>query len=460
MLQPPLASEFDPAESDETSIDPLGLATTYERLADQMLGNVTVRMTRIRLVTAIAVGAVVAETWDDGEVAKDEVSTADMVFEWLTLIAFVRPGRGGAEERLRRVGGMQKVKRALLAGNPISAKTYLKTPRVFGFSGVFRRFAEGTGVLDRGGRLEDAGRSLIKAWERDRGLTGFLDGNSDSEGGRFLAALRKVVRTGMAQGHIATNDLPNTLSDTLFTHLNPDGLIDRRPQNGNEQRALRELIRSGAASTGRWGRPDHRECSEFLFDRINKHGRQLSQLEEADFLRTLTRNAPIALKTTLEQIDAYESLCRPLRDTLDWMRWSHGERGTPIDRAGFGKTTQSAVYLDMLLRGVARVASMEALHMRHPEVRTLLERFGEVRSADELFDRVIEHHHLVQRDKPPSGKRPWFEPAGRGAQYVVRPAYVLDAAPPTRKSADRAPYVHEYRIPTLSRFLRDIGEVE
>ena len=143
MLQPPLASEFDPAESDETSIDPLGLATTYERLADQMLGNVTVRMTRIRLVTAIAVGAVVAETWDDGEVAKDEVSTADMVFEWLTLIAFVRPGRGGAEERLRRVGGMQKVKRALLAGNPISAKTYLKTPRVFGFSGVFRRFAEG-----------------------------------------------------------------------------------------------------------------------------------------------------------------------------------------------------------------------------------------------------------------------------------------------------------------------------
>lgn len=77
MLQPPLASEFDPAESDETSIDPLGLATTYARLADQMLGNVTARMTRIRLVTAIAVGThgVIENDWDPNGLAAGQLRT-------------------------------------------------------------------------------------------------------------------------------------------------------------------------------------------------------------------------------------------------------------------------------------------------------------------------------------------------------------------------------------------------
>ena len=460
MLLPPLASEFDPAESDETSIDPLGLATTYERLADQMLGNVTVRMSRIRLVTAIGVGAVVAEAWGDGEVANDGVSAPDMIFEWLTIMAFVRHGRGEVQDHLRGVGGMQKVERSLRAGSPVSAKTYLKTPRVFGFGGVFRRFAEGSGVLDRDGRLEDAGRSLVLAWERDQGLSGFLDGTPGSKGGEFLEALRKTVGTGMSKGFVAASHVPSKLSEQMFAHLNPDGLMDRHLRNGNEQRVLRDLVRSGAASTNRRGRPDQRECSEFLFDCIKTHGRQLSQPEEADFLRARSSTAPIALREVLDEIDAYESLCRPLRDTIDWIRWSMGTRATPLERTDFVHATQSAGYLAALHTGVLRVQSTERLYTQHPDVKTLLERFGEVRSAGDLFDAVIDHHHIVQREKPPSGKRPWVDPVGKSGRYLVRPSYVLDEAPPVRPHTAPAPYVHEYRIRTLTRFLRDLGEIE
>ncbi len=43
MLTAPVLSEWDPLEQGEGSIDPLGLAPAYERLADQVFKNVTVR---------------------------------------------------------------------------------------------------------------------------------------------------------------------------------------------------------------------------------------------------------------------------------------------------------------------------------------------------------------------------------------------------------------------------------
>jgi hypothetical protein len=84
-------------------------------------------------------------------------------------------------------------------------------------------------------------------------------------------------------------------------------------------------------------------------------------------------------------------------------------------------------------------------------VRIALEAFEDARTPQALFDAVVAHHEQSQRGKPPDGKRPWLEPGNAGT-VLVRPRYQvpeLDDAP--------LPYVHDYRIGTVSRFLADLG---
>ena len=90
MLKAPFSSEFDPSEEAEGSIDPLGLAPAYERLADRLLPAVTVRMGRPRFVTAMALGACVCASWDTETVSTDSMSPPWQVYEWFVVEAFVR----------------------------------------------------------------------------------------------------------------------------------------------------------------------------------------------------------------------------------------------------------------------------------------------------------------------------------------------------------------------------------
>ena len=69
----------------------------------------------------------------------------------------------------------------------------------------------------------------------------------------------------------------------------------------------------------------------------------------------------------------------------------------------------------------------------------------------DLFDAVLNHHEQVQGNKPPNGKRSWFERAS-GGKVVVRSGYSL-----YEPAEDPGDYVHEYRIPTFSGFLADLG---
>ena len=90
MLSPPVLSEFDPVLEAEGSVDPLSLARTYEHLADKVLPALTVRMSRIRFVTAIAAGARVCADWGQDDLAKDGVTPPWLVFEWFVVEGLVR----------------------------------------------------------------------------------------------------------------------------------------------------------------------------------------------------------------------------------------------------------------------------------------------------------------------------------------------------------------------------------
>ncbi len=435
MLKPPFSSEFDPSEEGEGSIDPLGLQPGYERLADRLLPAVTVRMGNPRLVTAMTLGARVCEDWDIDALAADEITPPWLVWEWFVVEAFVR-----AEDSLREISGVpgtRKVRRALRAKRPVSATSYLKTPSAFGFTGVFRRLAVGIGILTEDGRLDDGGYELLAAWSKDQHLEGIIDA-STGDGHAFRDRLRRAVAQGMEKGH-TTWQSPDFWRE-LARRLDP--LAPGR----NEKKFLldRILLRAGQV-----------DMVARLKDALIAEGGVGERQEEAPFLRKLGARAPADLKQLLTAIDAYEAFGRAITDAFDGLRHCASVNGgAPVGPQDFSATPAAKRSLAALAPSLARIREhpklLEWEHDRNG-LQQAIELFEAVQNGAELFDAVLHHHEHVQDNKPPNGKRTWFERSLRG-KIVVRPGYVLPEAPDGEGA-----YVHEYRIPTFSRFLGDLG---
>jgi hypothetical protein len=435
MLRAPFSSEFDPSEEAEGSIDPLGLQPGYERLADRLLPAVTVRMGHPRFVTAMAIGARICDEWDADAVAADEITPPWLVWEWFVVEAFVR-----AEESLSGISGVpgiQKVRRALRHQRPVCATAYLKTPTAFGFTGVFRRLARGIGVLTDDGALDDGGYELVSAWAKDQGLDGILDASS-GDGHAFREQLRRAVTQGMEKGH--TTYQTGEFWRGLARRLDP-----RTPGRG-EKRVLIERILSRAG---------HAEMIAHLKDAVIAQGGVSGRENEAPFLRKLARNAPAELQQLLTAIDAYERFARVITDAFDGLRYcASSNGGAPVDAESFASTRTAKSALALLESSVVRIRSHPMLLEWERDEKGIVQavdRFDGVRTAADLFEAILHHHEQVQREKPPHGKRTWFERGLRG-RAVLRSGYALHD-PPEEKGG----YVHEYRVPTFSGFLSDLG---
>jgi hypothetical protein len=199
-LIPPILSAFDPITSSEGSVNPLGLASVYERLADRVLPGLTVRMGRPRFLTALAVGAFICKDYARDEVAADGVTPPYLAFEWWIVEGFVRAREALAEGN--RIPGLQKISTAVRNNRPVSAAAYLKTASVFGFSGVFRRLARRIQIIGTSDLLDEAGIRLIRVWADEQGLDGFCGGNFGF-GTNLRSGLQKAVRDAMRDGTTA-----------------------------------------------------------------------------------------------------------------------------------------------------------------------------------------------------------------------------------------------------------------
>ena len=172
-------------------------------------------------------------------------------------------------------------------------------------------------------------------------------------------------------------------------------------------------------------------------------------------LRSIRPQAPVRLATTLKAIDDYEEFCRPLTDAFSWLRFLASEnphQGVSADQflkqaPVEGLTRRLKLAMDLTMEN-------EVLTELWPERSEVMARVREIQRPADLLDALIDHHSEVQRHKPPDGKRAWIEETSR-RRLLVRAAYRLERAP-----ADNLPYVHEYRLPTLSRFLADLGAFE
>ena len=423
----PFLTTYDPPGSSEGTLDPLGLYQIADQLATRLVPAVRERMQRVRFLTAMAIGGLVTEGLD-GDLDQLEAQPF-LVWEWLAVEAIVRAL--GDDPDVWGVPGTLVTRRALAEYNYLDHRSYLKTPRIFGFHGVYKRLAIHLGLVDvhLGPRTES--ERLVDAWARDAGYGGLSGCRS------LLSKWRHAVQRSL------TNDPART----------------RPGWKGDDWAELAEVVGPHRA---RWREKRYlREALHAADDRalgaLPTIWRLQGEFTEEDFAEEplherLAKESP-SYATLLEAIRAYEGFCRGLHDGFDLLR----AEATAADAAGFEITS--------IGNDGDFVTSLHELDRRYEDAHR---RLGEVDlQIANLFDArfvpfaepmspgpcalaMCEHHENIQKHKSADGKRPWFDRLGPDRIYM-RHRY----REPRRPIApDR--FVHEYRGWPIRRFYRDL----
>jgi hypothetical protein len=424
----------DPAVAGEGALDPLGLATTGERLADWILPGLTARMSRPRFLTAIAVSAAVREGLEDA-IPADGVTPSYLVFEWLAVEGFAR-----AAERpdVARTPGIDEARTCVQAGVPMCARAYLKAPTVFGFHGVYRRLARHVGIIDQNDILGDNGYELLRIWEQEQGLAGFLDSSNASPGaGKERGLLRAAVTDGLKAGY-TTRSKSWQGWQVFARHLVPTGGGPREAQ------FLRSSLLEGKAETRAAVFQLVEEPENLAFTEGNT---------EADLVRRLLPQAPPLLAARLRAILAYEEFCFSLESGFDWLRWlcsCAGARAVP--RSEFAAQLEARRCAESLKAQIQ--AAQQCIDEAPPNLRSEFDElagyFDTVTDVEGFYEALLDRHCEVQKAKPPGGKRSWFEQADNAGVFV-RPPYRLEEPPAARNW-----WARPYRLGAVASFCQDL----
>jgi len=423
----PHLSEPDPELAGEGALDPLGLFSVADRLAEEIAPGITARMFRVRFLTAMAVSAAINEGLGD-IVPADSGSTPELAFEWLLVEALVRRLESSPSATLR-VPGSDKARSVVSRDGHLGSSAYLKTPKVFGFHGVYKRLAIALGIVDANLSLLERGNSLLRTWETEQGLDGFVDRRPDTNGGSLALRLEEATCAAARAGRVQESPKVAMWSD-LARVLRPDAA------GAQEKRLLWDWLVDETE-------PVRRELVGGI--------QRLEEIEdEASALRALRQGASADLGLRLDAIDSYERFSELIQGSFDWLRYYSTQRGTsPLVAATLpseGLPGEVLRLLPQVTDTVARRLAPLGLEMQFEGA------FGRLRTAASVADLaqlLFERHDQVQRAKPPHGKRSWFDSATEGV--VVRLPYRLPEAP-----ALTGAYLHPYRVFAIWSFLEDL----
>lgn len=425
----PHLSEFDPPTAGEGSLDPVGLGSVSERLAEMLVPGFRARMSRFRLLTAIAIASAVCEDTAP-ELASDERTTPQVAFEWMLLEAFAR--HTSADAPLRGVPGLQKARVVRGRGERLSANSYLKGPKIFGFHGVYKPLAIELGIIDaqlQPGPLQEA---LVQAWEHDNGLDGFLYRDPDTKGGRLRRDLALALRRSLEKGR---SDLAPTgeSASLLRETLHPD------TPGAREQSVLRNALLQSY--------PLRSELAGLLTPTLAE------PLTEQQVLKLTQTEASDGLRQILDAIDAYETFARILTVVFRTLCHVSGTLGTAA------LTPDTVSDHPNLVRAASELPAAHQAATQHlatigvgiPEMEGRFAVFASPLPTRELAEAILELHNSVQASKPPLGKRPWFESYDDG--LAIRPGYTESVLP-----LYDGPFIHPIRIGPLRNYLLDTTE--
>jgi hypothetical protein len=427
----PFLTSYDPPGKSEGTLDPLGLYQIADQLAMQLVPAVRERMQRIRFLTAMAVGALLTERLEDDPRYRD--ASPYLVWEWLVVEALMR--EMSDDPTIWGVPGTLVTRRALGQHGYLDARSYLKTPRVFGFHGVYKRLATHLGIVDVHLGLGPSAERLVDAWASGLGFGGLDDAKPMLS--RWSAAVRwslseKPPRTKPGWSKEMWSELARAFAPSAC--------------KAREKRYLRDLLHAAddrrlGALPAIWQLQAEFKDDEFREELLH------NRLEE--------REPPY--RQLIEAIRAYEGFARSLQDAFDVMK----AEAARLDVRGFA--------VPEIARDVDFKRSVKGLHERFEVVHRA---FGEVTTPnvslqnllDERFTAFAEpmgagacalalcsHHEAVQRDKSADGKRPWFDRIGPGRIYI-RHQYREP-----RHDIMPGRYVHDYRGLPIRHFYFDLS---
>jgi len=429
----PYRSLADPEVQGEGSIDPLGLAKLADRLGDWILPGMTARMWRPRFLTAIAVSSIVVEPFED-ELGKDGISPPWLVLEWYYVEAIA--GMEYVEEgALRRVPGIDKARRALRDKVPMNADRYLKTPKVFGFHGVYKRLARHVHIVDDRLMVEENGIRLLKVWEEEQGIPGFSD-QQNGNVAKTLRSLREALTDALKKGQ--TERQTGWPGASFFVdHLSPHQIGPRE----------REFL---------WGLLLDQEAEPrgemFTLMTDPEIRRQFAdEADERAFLRQVRNRASEGLQRRIDAIEAYEEFCRPIQEAWDHLRhMSTVNQSAGVTAGDMAAEARVSILTSNLQRAIESGREVLGETLVSQDFDNVAQAFETVRSGEELFHTLWSRHVTVQKEKPPEGKRPWFEAAADG-RLIIRSPYRMAEAPPPQER-----FVHPYRASAVASFVNDI----
>lgn len=428
----PSLTEADPVVAGEGSLDPLGLALVADRLAEHLLPGLRARMRRVRFLTLAAAGALATDELGDAPPA-DGMSTPSICFEWLVLEAFARRGGKGAPLEASGVPGSTKVRSVLAQGKRLAYRNYLKSPSVFGFTGVYLPLARHLRVLDDERHPAANIAALTNAWEKDNGLTGFTNASLHTEGGRLRERIRTEVRAALSAGQCTTEPGAHLWSQ-LAECMHP-----LRP-GPSERRLLAAWLTSSEE-------PVRAQLASFLA------GQPL--LSEAELVDSVFANHPSdEVRVRLTAMVAYEGVARLLDAAFHQLRYRSMHLGSvalsPAEAARdeiIAKVAQAIPAA--MLRASDRLAFLDSGLLTLFTDR--LGRFAVRMTPAEFVESIMAQHESVQAAKPPKGKRPWFDRYGAG--WVVRSPYWTEGA----ADLEGRWFVHPYRMASLQAFMKDLS---
>ena len=427
----PFLTTYDPPGEAEGSIDPLGLYQIADQLGMQLVPAVRERMQRIRFLTAMAVGAIVTEGLEGDPLQRD--ASPYIVWEWLIVEALVRSF--GNDSKIWGVPGTSVTRRAREQHGYLDARSYLKTPRIFGFNGVYKRLAAHLGLIDVHLAPGPNTEGLVDAWARDQDLGGINNARS------MIKQWSTAVRRSLNEKPPRTKP---GWSNERWSHL--ANAFAPMQCKTREKRFLRDLI--NATDDRRLGAlpniwqlqqdfDDDGYREELLHDRLQEF--------EPGYTPILT-----AIRT-------YETFARGLQDGFDVLNAVAAHTNAQdfvVPR--IAEDTDFRVSVEGLNRkfesaynalGGINIASFSLQNQFNARFNI----FSETMDASASALALCAHHEAVQKTKSADGKRPWFDRLGPDRIYV-RQAYREE-----RRSIQPGRYVHDYRGRPIRRFYNDLS---
>lgn len=419
----PFVTSADPDRAGEGSLDPLGLARIADRLADSLAPEVTARMSRIRFLTAIAVSSHVLEPSD---LVGPGGTPGYLAFEWHVIEAFVRVR---PESGTDAVPGIQKARSRLRdRRRHLDGPSYLETPKVFGFHGVYKRLAKDLEIVDDDLGLLGDGHRLVATWERDQGLVGFLDKRNGTAGGKFAATLAGEARRALQHESVQLGPTSRWWGEISRT-LAPGAA--RRPERACLWRWLTDA---------RY--PVRREVVDLVAE---QHVAGRSEREMVDGFLGLGPSPE--LQERLRGVAAFEALVSPLDDGFRLLRSIATQRipsavapSAVAEHPRFQAVTQALP--EAFKVATERLAALGLAGELEHALGALAERMP----REQLVEAILDRHDEVQAGKK---KRSWFERDERG--FAVRGIGRLD-----EPFTERVDYLHPYRLLALRSFAQDL----